>query len=93
MVCGTGAGACIAANKIAKIRAAVCHDTYVAHQSVEHDDVNVLCIGVWIIGPQIAADVIRTFLVAEFSTEEHFPRRVEKLAALEGEAAAMRHGR
>lgn len=87
LVCGTGAGACIAANKFPGIRAAVCHDTFVARQAVEHDDVNVLCIGAWIIGPQIARDVIETFLAAEFSTEEHFRRRVEKLGDLEREAA------
>lgn len=87
MACGTGAGACIAANKVPGIRAAVCHDTYVARQAVEHDDVNVLCLGAWIVGRQIAADVIRTFLSAEFSTEEHFRRRVGKIADLEREAA------
>jgi ribose 5-phosphate isomerase B len=87
LVCGTGAGACIAANKIPGIRAAVCHDTFVARQAVEHDDVNVLCIGAWIVGPQVARDVIETFLRAEFSTEEHFRRRVEKLGDLEREAA------
>jgi len=86
LVCGTGAGACIAANKVAGIRAAVANDTYVARQCVIHDDVNVLCIGAWIIGPQIASDVIRAFLASEFSTEEHFRRRIEKLAALEREA-------
>ena len=85
LVCGTGAGACIAANKVAGIRAAVAHDTYVARQCVEHDDVNVLCIGAWIIGPQIAGDVVRAFLAAQFSTEPQFRRRVEKLAALERE--------
>jgi ribose 5-phosphate isomerase B len=87
LVCGTGAGACIAANKIAGIRAAVAHDTYVARQCVEHDDVNVLCIGAWIIGPQIAAQVVQTFLSAQFSTEPQFRRRVEKLAALERESS------
>lgn len=87
LVCGTGAGACIAANKTPGIRAAVAHDTFVARQSVEHDDVNVLCIGGWIVGPQIAGDVIRTFLAAEFSTKEQFRRRVEKLAALDGSLA------
>ena len=87
LVCGTGAGACIAANTIPGIRAAVCHDTFVARQAVEHDDVNVLCIGAWIIGPQVARNVIETFLAAEFSTEEHFRRRVEKLGDLEREAA------
>ncbi|WP_343030813.1 RpiB/LacA/LacB family sugar-phosphate isomerase [Devosia marina] len=83
LVCGTGAGACIAANKIAGIRAAVANDTYVARQCVEHDNVNVLCIGGWIIGPQIAADVTRAFLAAEFSTEPHFRRRVQKLAEMD----------
>jgi ribose 5-phosphate isomerase B len=87
LVCGTGVGACIAANKFPGIRAAVCHDTFVARQSVEHDDVNVLCIGAWIVGPQVARDVIETFLASEFRTEEHFRRRVEKLADLEREAA------
>ena len=88
LVCGTGAGACIAANKVPGIRAAVAHDTFVARQAVEHDNVNTLCIGAWIIGPQIAADVIRSFLAAEFSTEEHFRRRVAKLAELENRAGA-----
>ncbi len=87
LVCGTGAGACIAANKTPGIRAAVAHDTFVARQAVEHDDVNVLCIGGWIIGPQIAGDVIRTFLAADFSTKEQFRRRVEKLALLDGSLA------
>ena len=85
LVCGTGAGACIAANKMAGIRAAVAHDTYVARQCVEHDDVNVLCLGAWIIGPQIAADILRAFLAAEFSTEPQFRRRVEKLAQMDRE--------
>jgi ribose 5-phosphate isomerase B len=80
LVCGTGAGACIAANKMAGVRAAVAHDTYVARQCVVHDDVNVLCIGAWITGPLIAADIVRAFLAAEFSTEEQFRRRVAKLA-------------
>ena len=83
LVRGTEAGACIAANKIAGIRAAVAHDTYVARQCVEHDDVNVLCIGAWIVGPQIAADVTRAFLAAQFSTEPQFRRRVEKLAEMD----------
>ena len=85
LVCGTGAGACIAANKVAGIRAAVAMDTYVARQSVIHDNVNVLCLGAWLIGPQIIRDVVRAFLAAEFSTEEHFRRRVAKLGELERE--------
>jgi len=86
LACGTGAGACIAANKIKGIRAAVAHDTYVARQAVEHDDVNVLCIGAWITGPQIALDIVRHFLAASFSDNENFRRRVQKLAALEDKA-------
>ncbi len=85
MVCGTGAGACIAANKVNGIRAAVAHDTYVARQCVEHDDVNVLCMGAWIIGPQVIGQVVRTFLAAEFSTQPQFRRRVAKLADIEAE--------
>jgi ribose 5-phosphate isomerase B len=87
MVCGTGVGACIAANKIPGIRAALCHDTYSAHQCVEHDDVNVLCIGAWIVGIRVTEEVLRAFLAAEFSTDEEFRRRVHKLAVLEEEAA------
>ena len=83
LVCGTGAGACIAANKISGIRGAVAHDTYVARQCVEHDNVNVLCLGAWIVGQQIAADVTRAFLAAEFSSEPQFRRRVEKLAEMD----------
>ncbi len=86
LVCGTGVGACIAANKIPGIRAALCHDTYTAHQAVEHDDVNVLCIGAWIVGIRVAEEVLQAFLAAEFSTAEEFRRRVRKLAILEQEA-------
>ncbi len=88
MVCGTGVGACIAANKIPGIRAALCHDTFSAHQCVEHDDVNVLCIGAWIVGIRVAEEILRAFLAAEFSTAEEFRRRVHKLAILEQEAAS-----
>lgn len=88
LLCGTGAGACIAANKVKGIRAAVAHDTYVARQAVVHDDVNVLCIGAWITGPQIALDIIRHFLASTFSDNENFRRRVAKLAALEEGASA-----
>ena len=79
LVCGTGVGASIAANKVAGIRAAVCHDVHSAHQSVEHDDVNVMCIGAQIVGPWLAKDLITAYLGAEFSTEEDFRRRVAKL--------------
>ena len=87
LVCGTGVGACIAANKMRGIRAALCHDTYSAHQGVEHDDVNVLCIGAWIVGIRVAEETLQAFLAAEFSTAEVFRRRVGKLAELEQEAA------
>jgi ribose 5-phosphate isomerase B len=87
MVCGTGVGASIAANKVPGIRATVCHDTYSARQSVEHDDVNVLCIGAWIIGPTTAAEIVKQYLQAEFRTEEQFRRRVRKLADMERTAA------
>jgi ribose 5-phosphate isomerase B len=83
MVCGTGVGACIAANKIPGIRAALCHDVYSAHQCVEHDDVNVMCLGAQIVGSTLALELIETFLAARFSTEEHFRRRVSKLAEME----------
>lgn len=79
MVCGTGVGAAIACNKIQGIRAALCHDTYSAHQCVEHDNVNVLCIGAQIIGPSLAEEILKNFLNAKFSTDEQFRRRVKKL--------------
>ena len=88
LVCGTGVGACIAANKVPGIRATVCHDIYSAHQSVEHDDVNVACIGAQVIGAKVAEDCLRAFLSATFSIEEQFRNRVAKLAALERLAAA-----
>ncbi|TJY42472.1 RpiB/LacA/LacB family sugar-phosphate isomerase [Cohnella pontilimi] len=87
MICGTGVGAAMAANKIPGIRASVCHDVHSAHQSVEHDNANVMCIGAQIIGSWLAEDLIRTFLTAKFSTEEHFQRRVRKLHELELESA------
>lgn len=83
LVCGTGVGACIAGNKVRGIRAALCHDTYSAHQSVEHDDVNLLCMGAWIIGPKLAEEILRAYLNATFSTSEEFRRRVRKLGEME----------
>lgn len=83
MVCGTGVGAAIAANKVPGIRAALCHDTFSAHQCVEHDDVNVLCVGAWIVGIRVVEEILRAFLAAEFSTSEEFRRRVRKLAEME----------
>ncbi|MEQ8953256.1 MAG: ribose 5-phosphate isomerase B [Gammaproteobacteria bacterium] len=83
MVCGTGVGAAIAANKVKGIRAAVCHDVHSAHQCVEHDDVNVMCIGAQIVGAWLALDLVEAYLKAEFSTSEEFRRRVEKLGMME----------
>jgi ribose 5-phosphate isomerase B len=79
MVCGTGVGASIAANKVRGIRAAVCHDVHSAHQSVEHDDVNVMCIGAQIVGPWLANDLVAAFLDARFEDNEDYRRRVDKL--------------
>ena len=83
MICGTGVGASIGANKMKGIRAAVCHDVHSAHQSVEHDDVNVMCIGAQIVGPWLAKDLIAASLSAKFSTSEEFRRRVAKLAEMD----------
>ena len=79
MVCGTGVGASIAANKVRGIRAAVCHDVHSAHQCVEHDDVNVMCLGAQIVGAWLACDLVTAFLSAQFSSDEDFRRRVAKL--------------
>jgi ribose 5-phosphate isomerase B len=83
MVCGTGIGAAIACNKIRGIRAALCHDTYSAHQCVEHDDVNVLCVGAQIVGHKLAGDVLRAYTEARFAGDPHFVRRLDKLRELE----------
>jgi ribose 5-phosphate isomerase B len=83
MICGTGVGAAIGANKMKGIRAAVCHDVHSAHQCVEHDDVNVMCIGAQIVGPWLARDLIAAYLEARFSTSEEFRRRVAKLADMD----------
>ena len=85
MVCGTGVGASIGANKMKGIRAAVCHDVHSAHQCVEHDDVNVMCIGAQIVGTWLAKDLIAAYLGATFSTAEEFRRRVAKLAIMDAE--------
>jgi ribose 5-phosphate isomerase B len=79
MVCGSGIGACIACNKIPGIRAALIHDTYCAHQCVEHDNVNVACVGAWIIGVKTAEEVLKAYLNATFGTDEDLRRRVQKL--------------
>lgn len=85
MICGTGVGAAIGANKMKGIRAAVCHDVHSAHQCVEHDDVNVMCVGAQIVGPWLAKDLIAAYLDARFSTSEEFRRRVAKLADMDSE--------
>src|SRR5579859_5821929 len=84
LICGSGVGVCIAANKIPGIRAGMCHDHYSAHQGVEHDDMNVLVLGARIIGQELAYDVADSFLAAEFiSSEERFVRRFVKVMAIE----------
>jgi len=83
VLCGSGLGAAVAANKLPGIRAAVCHDTYSAHQGVEHDDINVLCLGARVIGPCTIEEVVRTFAAAEFQQEERYIRRLDKVKALE----------
>jgi ribose 5-phosphate isomerase B len=84
-ICGSGVGASVAANKFKGIRAGLCHDTYSAHQGVEHDDMNLLCLGSRVIGPELAFELIRAFLSAEFSEAERHKRRLQKLAAIEDE--------
>jgi ribose 5-phosphate isomerase B len=83
LVCGSGVGASVAASKLVGIRASVCHDVYSAHQGVEHDDMNVLCLGSDVIGPALAADLIRAFVSAEFNGGERYVRRLKKIEDLE----------
>jgi ribose 5-phosphate isomerase B len=85
LVCGSGVGASVAACKLAGVRAAVCHDTYSAHQGVEHDDMNVLCLGSEIVGAELASELVRTFLGARFDGGERYVRRLEKIEAMEKE--------
>ena len=85
VVCGSGAGVAVAACKFPGIRACTAHDTYTAHQAVEHDDVNVLCLGARVIGPALAAEIIAAFSLAEFSGEERHRRRLAKIDAIERE--------
>jgi ribose 5-phosphate isomerase B len=86
LVCGSGVGASIAANKVPGIRAALCHDTFSARQGVEDDDMNVLCLGARVIGPALAQEVLRAFLAARFSGAERHVRRIGKIEAIEEEA-------
>jgi ribose 5-phosphate isomerase B len=83
VVCGSGAGVAVAASKFPGIRAAVCHDTYTARQAVEHDDINVLCLGARVIGPALARALVDTFLAARFSGDERHMRRLAKIDAIE----------
>ena len=83
LVCGSGVGACVAANKIKGIRAGIAHDTYSGHQGVEHDDMNVLCLGARVIGPAPALEIARAFLAAKFSHEERHARRLKKILDIE----------
>ncbi|WP_422928849.1 ribose 5-phosphate isomerase B [Singulisphaera sp. PoT] len=85
LLCGSGVGASVAANKLTGIRAAVCHDTYSAHQGVEHDDMNVLVLGARIVGTALAVDLVAAYLGAKFSHEERHERRLAKVKALEAD--------
>jgi RpiB/LacA/LacB family sugar-phosphate isomerase len=87
LICGSGVGASVAANKMLGIRAGLCHDTYSAHQGVEHDDMNVLVLGARVIGPELARELVHTFLQATFSGEERHRRRLAKVMALERHSA------
>jgi len=84
LICGSGVGASVTANKLPGVRASVCHDCYSAHQGVEHDDMNVLCLGARIIGVELAKDLVRAFLEARHSEEARHLRRLEKIKAVEG---------
>ena len=86
LVCGSGVGACVAANKVPRVRASVCHDTYSAHQGVEHDDMNVLCLGARIVGAELARELVDAFLWARFSGEGRHQRRLDKVLDIERRA-------
>ena len=90
LVCGSGVGASVAANKIPGIRAAICHDVYSAHQGVEHDDMNVLCLGSEVVGAELAADLVRAFLLARFDGGERYVRRLEKIERMEMDASVTK---
>jgi len=83
LLCGSGVGASVAANKVPGARAAVCHDTYSAHQGVEHDDMNILVLGARVVGAELAKELVRTFVAARYSGEERHARRLAKVLALE----------
>ncbi len=92
VLCGSGVGAALAANKMIGVRAGVCHETYSAHQCVEHDDVNVLALGARVIGPDVAVEIVRAFLAAKFTGEERHVRRVNKILAIERSEASRKQG-
>src|SRR6266481_874671 len=92
LLCGSGAGACVAANKFHGIRAATCHDVFSAHQAVEDDDCNVMCLGARIVGPELALDLVRTYIGAKFFGLECHRRRLAKIKALEQESKGTRFG-
>jgi ribose 5-phosphate isomerase B len=83
LVCGSGVGAAVAASKMRGIRAAICHDVYSAHQGVEHDDMNVLCLGSEVVGPSLAVELVRAFLAARFDGGERYVQRLQKVEAME----------
>jgi ribose 5-phosphate isomerase B len=89
LICGSGVGAAVAANKLRGVRAALCGDTYSGHQSREHDDCNVLCLGARVVGPELALEIVRAFVAARFTGEERHRRRLAKVAAME---ATDKHG-
>ena len=89
LVCGSGVGAAVAACKLRGVRAAVCHDTYSARQGVEHDDMNVLCIGSGVVGEDLTTELVAAFLAAEFDGAERYRRRLEKIEAMEREASRV----
>ena len=93
LICGSGVGASVAANKLTGIRAAVCHDTYSAHQGVEHDDMNVLVLGSRITGVKLAEDLVKAFLAAKFTNEDRHVRRLAKVKALESKLAVSSSAR
>jgi RpiB/LacA/LacB family sugar-phosphate isomerase len=93
LICGSGVGASVAANKLTGIRAAVCHDTYSAHQGVEHDDMNVLVLGSRIVGVKLAEDLVKAFLAAKFTNEDRHVRRLAKVKALESKFAVSSSAR
>lgn len=83
IICGSGVGACVAANKLRGVRAALCGDTYSGHQSREHDDCNVLCLGARVVGVELALEIVRAFVNARFTGEERHRRRLQKVAEME----------